>query len=237
MDGFVYKWTNTINGKWYIGSHKGTTDDGYRHSSIILKRAEKKYGIKNFVREILFEGDYKKDNIKSVEADYLNMYNASNNLMSYNLSNITGPNCFNNSIREKISKTMKGRTYEQIYGKEKALELRKKHSNRLKGKPGHNRGMTQTKESNQKRSEALKGKKKGPMSVEHRKNLSLSHKGNKSGNAAVWKITSPEGETKIVRSLLKYSKENNIPYTRLIRNNKGWKSQKLNKQQGEIHNV
>lgn len=29
--GFVYKWINLINGKWYIGSHNGTVDDGYRH--------------------------------------------------------------------------------------------------------------------------------------------------------------------------------------------------------------
>ena len=36
MTGFIYKWTNIINGKWYIGSRKGTTDDGYRHSSKVL---------------------------------------------------------------------------------------------------------------------------------------------------------------------------------------------------------
>lgn len=51
--GFVYVWTNVLNGKKYIGSHAGTVDDGYIGSGKVFMRAIKKYGIKNFTRIIL----------------------------------------------------------------------------------------------------------------------------------------------------------------------------------------
>lgn len=50
----IYKVTNLVNGKFYIGKHQ-TKDlnDGYLGSGKLLKRAREKYGNENFITEIL----------------------------------------------------------------------------------------------------------------------------------------------------------------------------------------
>jgi hypothetical protein len=51
----VYKTTNTLNNRFYIGVHT-RNDDSYLGSGTALKLAIEKYGKENFQRETVFEG-------------------------------------------------------------------------------------------------------------------------------------------------------------------------------------
>lgn len=60
----IYKTTNKINKKEYIGFHTvydGNYDDGYMGSGKLIKAALQKYGLENFEREILFEYNSRDD--------------------------------------------------------------------------------------------------------------------------------------------------------------------------------
>lgn len=77
----VYKVTNNINNKYYIGLHK-TEDpyDSYLGSGHLITAAIKKYGIKNFSKEILFIFNTLEEAALK-EAELVNP----NNSLSYNL--------------------------------------------------------------------------------------------------------------------------------------------------------
>lgn len=58
MKYMVYRTTNNINGKIYIGFHKFVSfDDGYLGSGKLMRRAIEKYGSENFTREVLYVFD------------------------------------------------------------------------------------------------------------------------------------------------------------------------------------
>lgn len=68
----VYKITNTVNNKIYVGVHT-TNDksDNYMGSGVLIKRAIDKYGVDKFVKEILYECNTK-DEMLLREADIVN---------------------------------------------------------------------------------------------------------------------------------------------------------------------
>ena len=68
----VYKTTNLVNGKIYIGKHETDhLNDGYLGSGNLLKLAIAKYGEENFQREILFECSSREE-MNAKEAELVN---------------------------------------------------------------------------------------------------------------------------------------------------------------------
>ncbi len=56
MHYLIYKITNRLDNKFYVGKHKTENkDDGYFGSGILIERAVTKHGKENFVKEILFD--------------------------------------------------------------------------------------------------------------------------------------------------------------------------------------
>ena len=81
---FIYKTTNKINGKYYIGMHKtDDLEDGYLGSGTYFRRALEKYGKENFEREIL-EYCNSDEEMHNAEARYITE-DVVNDKSSYNL--------------------------------------------------------------------------------------------------------------------------------------------------------
>lgn len=65
----VYKTTNLINGKIYIGIHKTENlDDGYLGSGLLINRAIEKYGKENFSKDIIAICDTEEEMYKLEES-------------------------------------------------------------------------------------------------------------------------------------------------------------------------
>ena len=116
MYGYIYKITNKINQKIYIGKHKSTFfDQSYWGSGKLINRAYKKYGKENFTREFLEECQ-DLETLNKQEKYYINLYE-SKYPNGYNISNGgDGGDIFHSlstshqeKVRESISNYMKDR--------------------------------------------------------------------------------------------------------------------------------
>lgn len=84
MSYIVYKTTNLINGKFYIGQHSLDNDE-YLGSGIVLLKAIEKYGKENFEREILQEY-CSKEEMDEGEKFWIEKLDARNNSIGYNIA-------------------------------------------------------------------------------------------------------------------------------------------------------
>jgi len=87
MNAFVYCWTDHKTGMLYVGSHKGTTDDGYICSSKIMLK-EYKNRPNDFTRQIIANSTWKE--ALSLETKILKSVNARMNEDFYNKHNGDG---------------------------------------------------------------------------------------------------------------------------------------------------
>lgn len=103
----IYKTTNLINGKIYIGKDSINRND-YLGSGVLIKRAIKVYGKNNFKKEILQEcKDLNELNL--AEIYWINFYNSTNLSIGYNISfgGDGGDTISNHPNRDEIIEKMK----------------------------------------------------------------------------------------------------------------------------------
>jgi len=132
----IYKTTNLVNGKIYIGRDKRNKPSYYGSGKIYL-RAEKKYGKENFIKEIL------EDNIESIEKlnerekYWIAFFNATDTSIGYNIQKGgQGGDWYaltpeqQAHIKKRISETHKG----HIKSKETVEKMRKSMKGKNTGK-------------------------------------------------------------------------------------------------------
>ncbi len=146
----VYKTTNLVNNKYYIGVHHVKGRNSYLGSGKLLKQAINKYGKDKFKRETLFEYN-DPDDAYNKEKELVTE-DVVNDKMSYNLT-LGGGKPPGYSGKDHYLYGKRGKEH-PCYGTKRSLETRLKMSRALKGKkksPEHVRKM----------SIARKGKHKG----------------------------------------------------------------------------
>lgn len=92
----IYKITNLINNKVYIGLTKKSSDERFKeHKSSINKKSNincylpksiKYHGAENFICECIVEGDFDKESLNQLEKYYTKLYNSNNKKYGYNLT-------------------------------------------------------------------------------------------------------------------------------------------------------
>lgn len=141
----IYLFTNLINGKKYVGKTKNSLSSRIcshkcaskkNNPTQLIHRAIKKYGIEKFSITTIEQNIDTVENLNKKEVFYIDLYKTTNSEFGYNVllggNGGTGMNGNKNpnfgkkcpDLSERNRKN-KGKTFEEIYGKEKSDTLRK----------------------------------------------------------------------------------------------------------------
>lgn len=186
----IYKTTNLINGKIYIGQDR-YDNDKYLGSGILLKESIRKYGRENFIKEVLEYCSLEELNDK--EVFWISKLDSSNLEIGYNLT--SGGNqryLLSEDAKQKIREKRALQDMSHMC-KPQTQEVKDKISNSQKGKVRSEefkkhlseywKGKVFSEETKSKISNSLKGKtgripwNKGiPMSEEQKRKISETKK-------------------------------------------------------------
>lgn len=127
MKYIVYRVTNKVNGKFYIGAHStNNVNDGYFGSGKGILRALKKYKIENFTKDILFVFDNKEDMFdKEAEIVTKDFVKRKDNYNMVTGGDISPTYQHTDESRKRVSKQFKGKILSDEH-KKKISETKKK---------------------------------------------------------------------------------------------------------------
>ena len=169
----IYKITNLLNGKMYIGQHTTSNlDDGYMGSGVIITKAIKKYGVENFRKEWLMfcEDEEELNYMERVFVDQTWVDRSD----TYNIA--LGGDCktWTDEIRKNHSYVMNKPEVKAKYSGENAPMKRPEVRAKFIGANNPNYGKPRSEETRKKISEAKRGKH---LSEETRRKMSEARKG------------------------------------------------------------
>ncbi|NCP97776.1 GIY-YIG nuclease family protein [archaeon] len=180
----IYKILNVLNNKIYIGQttqniHKRFYQHCVRKNNYYLSNAIKKYGAENFIIEEIDRAD-SFDELNTKEIYYISYYNSTDNKIGYNISegghspilrgekNGMYGKTHSDEVKKRLSDIIKGKTWVERLGEEKALICKQKMSK-------NNLGSKRSEETKQKMSDNHWLKNKGYL-IKGEKNPNFGHK-------------------------------------------------------------
>lgn len=136
--GYIYKITNSINGKVYIGQTTIGFDKRYKGSiknthNEHLKRAIEKYGEENFIIEKEYDFANSQEELNELEIKYIYEFNSTDSNYGYNKTTGGESYSFTQEIKDKISESKKGSSFSEET-RAKLSEMRKGEGNGMYGK-------------------------------------------------------------------------------------------------------
>jgi group I intron endonuclease len=152
----IYKTTNLINNKCYIGVHKTTNiNDSYLGSGNVIKQAIKKHGRINFNKEILYIFNSAEEAYDKEKEIVNNIFIKDKNTYNIALGGVPTTDCYPNRryltgkdhpmCGKKHSDESNKRRAEKLKGKKMSIESRLKMSKSQKGHKSWNKGKNLTK--------------------------------------------------------------------------------------------
>jgi group I intron endonuclease len=209
----IYKATCCVNGKSYIGFSSSWPQRMYDHKKAytnkkntqVFYRAINKYGWDSFDWEVLYQSKDKEHTLKEMEPYFIKLYKSQIENNGYNMTR--GGESFPDNVTSfKNSGRLKKGNIPWNKGKKASSETKLHQSLGHKGKKNPHKGVKKTKEIKEKISKSLIGNKRALG----------SH-----STAQDWEIIFPNGNKKIITSLLNFCKEQKLRYGRMRNVSKG----------------
>lgn len=182
MYGYIYKTTNMVNNKIYIGKKKGEFCPTYYGSGKLIKLSIEKYGLDNFKVEIIKEC-YSLKEINEQEKYFIEKLFPEYNIAAGGTGGNTMLLMPENEKRILIEKRSKSLSIKHNnLSKEERLEWNKNISNSKKGKPSFRPNYHHTEEVKKRISESNKKAIKPDRWYENNKLVGLRRRGTPASN-------------------------------------------------------